>query len=171
LVWVLDPDAAGELAALGDLALAARVEQAAHSIFGKLQIEPGRGMFPLTVSMARRFAGERVALVGEAAHVLPPIGAQGLNLGLRDAATIAELVVGADVMARYDSMRRTDIGSRTLAIDLLNRSLLSDFLPVQGARGLGLYLLDRIGPLRRAVMREGVAPVASQPRLMRGEAL
>ena len=58
-----------------------------------------------------------------------------------------------------------------LAVDLLNRSLLSDFLPLQGARGLGLFLIDRIGPLRRAVMREGVAPLASQPRLMRGEAL
>jgi 2-octaprenyl-6-methoxyphenol hydroxylase len=100
---------------------------------------------------------------------------------LRDAATIAELVVTAhrtgrdvgeaDVMSRYDRMRRADIGSRSLAIDLLNRSLLSDLLPVQGARGLGLYLLDRIGPLRRAVMREGVAPATGQPRLMRGEAL
>ena len=56
----------------------------------------------------------------------------------------------------YDKMRRADVGSRTFAIDLLNRTLLTDFLPVQGLRGLGLYLLDRIGPLRRAVMREGV---------------
>jgi 2-octaprenyl-6-methoxyphenol hydroxylase len=181
LVWVLDPATADELAALDDLALAIRIEQASHSILGKLEVEPGRGIFPLTVSTARRFAGERIALVGEAAHVLPPIGAQGLNLGLRDAATIAELVVaaqragrdigGADVTSRYDRMRRADVGSRTLAIDLLNRSLLSDLLPIQGARGLGLYLLDRIGPLRRAVMREGVAPAASQPRLMRGQAL
>ncbi len=181
LVWVIDPAIADELAALDDMALAVRIEQASHSILGKLQIEPGRGLFPLTVSTARRFAGERIALVGEAAHVLPPIGAQGLNLGLRDAATIAEFVVaaqraghdlgGTEVTSRYDRMRRTDVGSRALAIDLLNRSLLSDFLPVQGARGLGLYLLDRIGPLRRAVMREGVAPAASQPRLMRGEAL
>jgi 2-octaprenyl-6-methoxyphenol hydroxylase len=68
-------------------------------------------------------------------------------------------------------MRGADIGTRTLAIDLFNRTLLSDFLPVQGMRGLGLYLIDRIGPLRRAVMREGVAPAAAQPRLMRGEAL
>jgi 2-octaprenyl-6-methoxyphenol hydroxylase len=181
LVWVLEPGTADELADMDDATLADAIEKASHSILGKLQVEPGRGMFPLTVSTARRFAGERIALVGEAAHVLPPIGAQGLNLGLRDAATIAELVVaaqragrdtgGADVTSRYDRMRRTDVGSRALAIDLLNRSLLSDFLPVQGARGLGLYLLDRIGPLRRAVMREGVAPAASQPRLMRGEAL
>jgi 2-octaprenyl-6-methoxyphenol hydroxylase len=68
-------------------------------------------------------------------------------------------------------MRRADVGSRTIAVDLLNRSLLTDLLPVQGARGLGLYALDRIGPLRRAVMREGVAPHAAQPRLMRGEAI
>ena len=181
LVWVLEPGIADELAAMDNLALADTIEKASHSILGKLQVEPGRGLFPLTVLTARHFAAGRIALVGEAAHVLPPIGAQGLNLGLRDAATIAELVVaaqragrdigGADVTSRYDRMRRADVGSRTLAIDLLNRSLLSDLLPIQGARGLGLYLLDRIGPLRRAVMREGVAPAASQPRLMRGQAL
>jgi 2-octaprenyl-6-methoxyphenol hydroxylase len=111
--------------------------------------------------------------------VIPPIGAQGLNLGLRDAATIAELVVAArriggdvgsaDLLARYQRQRRADVQSRTMAIDLLNRSLLSDFLPVQGFRGLGLYLIDRIAPLRRALMREGVAPFAAAPRLMRGE--
>jgi 2-octaprenyl-6-methoxyphenol hydroxylase len=72
---------------------------------------------------------------------------------------------------RYEAMRRADVGSRTLAIDLLNRSLLWDFLPLQGMRGLGLFLMDRIGPLRRAAMREGVMPLASQPRLMRGETL
>ena len=111
--------------------------------------------------------------------MVPPIGAQGLNLGLRDGATIAELVaearrqnidIGApDVLARYDRQRRADVTSRSIAVDLLNRSLLTDFLPAQGARGLSLYLVDRIAPLRRALMREGVAPVASQPRLMRGE--
>ena len=113
--------------------------------------------------------------------MLPPIGAQGLNLGLRDAATIAEVVVairrqGSDVGSpeltdRYEHMRRADVMSRSIAVDLLNRSLLSDFLPLQAARGLGLFLMGRIGPLRRAAMREGVAPAASQPRLMRGEAL
>ncbi|HET9413175.1 MAG TPA: FAD-dependent monooxygenase, partial [Pseudolabrys sp.] len=84
VVWVLDPAAADELAAFDDLTLAAAIEKASHSILGKLQVEPGRGIFPLTVSTARRFAVDRIALVGEAAHVLPPIGAQGLNLGLRD---------------------------------------------------------------------------------------
>ena len=181
LVWVLDPAGAEELAALDDAALSDEIERAAHSILGKVQVEPGRGLFPLSVATARRFGDRRIALVGEAAHVVPPIGAQGLNLGLLDAAAIAELAVeahrggrdigGDDVLARYDRMRRADVGSRTFAIDLLNRTLLTDFLPVQGVRGLGLYMIDRIGPLRRAVMREGIAPRAAEPRLMRGEAL
>lgn len=185
LVWVLDPVHADELAALDDAALSLEIERASHSILGKIEIEPGRGLFPLSVASAKRFGDRRIALVGEAAHVIPPIGAQGLNLGLRDAATIGELAVsahregqksrqdigGADVLAAYDKMRRADVGSRSMAIDLLNRTLLTDFLPVQGMRGLGLYMIDRIGPLRRAVMREGVAPAAAQPRLMRGEAL
>jgi 2-octaprenyl-6-methoxyphenol hydroxylase len=161
--------------------LANEIERRSHSILGKIALESGRGMFPLSVATARSFAARRIALIGEAAHVIPPIGAQGLNLGLRDAATIGELAIAArrdgadiggdDVLKQYDSLRRADVGSRRLAIDLLNRTLLSDFLPVQGARGLGLYLIDRIGPLRRAVMREGIAPAATQPRLMRGEAL
>jgi 2-octaprenyl-6-methoxyphenol hydroxylase len=74
-------------------------------------------------------------------------------------------------MRRYETMRRADVTSRTFAVDLLNRTLLSSLPPLQGARGLGVYLLNGFGPLRRAVMREGVAPAAAQPRLMRGEAL
>jgi 2-octaprenyl-6-methoxyphenol hydroxylase len=181
LVFVVDPSEAPALAALSDAAMALEVEHRSHSILGKIELEPGRGAFPLAVEKARRFGAHRVALVGEAAHLVPPIGAQGLNLGLRDAATIGELVaaahregcdIGADELTeRYDRMRQADIMSRMLAIDLLNRSLLSDFLPLQAARGLGLFLMHRIAPLRRAAMREGVMPLASQPRLMRGEAL
>jgi 2-octaprenyl-6-methoxyphenol hydroxylase len=181
LVCVVEPAEAERLAALPDDGLAEIVERRAHSIFGKVTVERGRGVFPLAVETAKRFAAARVVLVGEAAHVVPPIGAQGLNLGLRDAATIGELAVaarrdGADLgspslLSHYDRLRRPDIASRTAAVDMLNRSLLADFLPAHGLRGLGLYLLDRIGPLRRAVMREGVAPTAFEPRLMRGEAL
>jgi 2-octaprenyl-6-methoxyphenol hydroxylase len=180
LVWVVAPAEAERLTALPADALSLTIERRAHSILGKVAVEARYGVFPLAVETAQRFAARRVALVGEAAHVVPPIGAQGLNLGLRDAATIGELAVaarredgdlGADgVLARYDRLRRPDIAGRTAAVDMLNRSLLADFLPMQGLRGLGLYLLDRIGPLRRAVMREGVAP-AFEPRLMRGEAL
>jgi 2-octaprenyl-6-methoxyphenol hydroxylase len=180
LVCVVDPAQAEDLGALGAAALSAEIERRAHSILGKVTVGEARNIFPLGIETARAFGRTRIALIGEAAHVIPPIGAQGLNLGLRDAATIGELVVaarrdGADVgapelLARYDRMRRTDVTTRAFAVDALNRSLLTDFLPVQGMRGFGLYLLDRIAPLRRAVMREGVEP-AAQPRLMRGEVL
>jgi 2-octaprenyl-6-methoxyphenol hydroxylase len=179
LVCVLDPESAARLVAMSDAELSAEIERRAHSLLGKMAVEPGRGIFPLAIETADAFAHDRIALVGEAAHVVPPIGAQGLNLGLRDGATIAELVaearrqnldVGApQLLARYDTQRRADVTSRSIAVDLLNRSLLTDFLPAQGARGLSLYLVDRIGPLRRALMHEGVTPAASQPRLMRGE--
>jgi 2-octaprenyl-6-methoxyphenol hydroxylase len=176
--------AAGEaeaLAALSPSAMAQEIERRSHSILGRIEIEPGSGRFPLAVERARRFAAHRIALVGEAAHVVPPIGAQGLNLGLRDAATISELVVAArrggrdpgapELTDRYDRMRRADVMSRSLAVELLNRSLLSGFLPLQAARGTGLFLMRRSHALRRAAMREGVMPAASQPRLMRGQAL
>src|SRR4029079_13015312 len=102
---------------------------------------------------------------------LPPIGAQGLNLGLRDAATLAELVAeaarngsdigGNELVGRYDRMRRHDIMSRTVAVDLLNRSLLSDFLPWQATRGLGLFLMQQIAPLRRGAIRGRAMPAAA----------
>jgi 2-octaprenyl-6-methoxyphenol hydroxylase len=181
LVCVVDRPTAAAMAALDDTALAAEIERRSHSILGKIAVEAERGAFPLEVVTANRFGARRVALVGEAGHVIPPIGAQGLNLGLRDAAMIAELIVAAhragedvgadDLIAHFDRLRRADIASRTLAVDLLNRSLLTDLLAVQGLRGLGLYLISQIRPLRQAVMREGIAPAAAAPRLMRGEPL
>jgi 2-octaprenyl-6-methoxyphenol hydroxylase len=180
LVWVVTPREAERLLALDTGELSHEIERHSHSILGKIEVDGEPGAFPLAVETARRMATDRIALIGEAAHRMPPIGAQGLNLGLRDAASISELVVearrnGEDVGApalieRYEASRRADVTSRATAVDLLNRSLLTDFRPVQGARGLGLYLIDRIAPLRRAVMREGVQP-RTQPRLMRGEAL
>ncbi len=179
LVCVVAPQRCAVLAAMDDAELSAEIEARAHSLLGTMTVEPGRGVFPLAVETADGLARSRIVLVGEAAHVVPPIGAQGLNLGIRDAATVAEIVAAAhtngedvgnpEVLARYEQQRRADIVSRTLAVDLLNRSLLVDFLPAHGARGLSLYLLDRIGPLRRALMREGITPAASQPKLMRGE--
>jgi 2-octaprenyl-6-methoxyphenol hydroxylase len=175
LVWVAASGEAEHLAALTGDAIDAGIERRSHSILGKVQAEPGCGRFPMMAATARTFAANRVALVGEAAHLFPPIGAQGLNLGLRDAVSIAEIAGGihrnggdmGDATAIYDRRRRADITGRTVAVDLLNRSLLSDLLAVQGLRGLGLYALDRIGPLRRAAMREGVAPHIGLPALMR----
>jgi 2-octaprenyl-6-methoxyphenol hydroxylase len=175
LVCVVADNEAERLCTLGTEALDAEIERRSHSILGKTHVEPGYGVFPLSIATASRFAANRVALVGEAAHLFPPIGAQGLNLGVRDAVAIAEIAGDihrrggdiADAITTYDRGRRADIASRSFAVDLLNRSLLSDFLAVQGVRGLGLYALDRIGPLRRAAMREGVAPRAGLPALMR----
>mgnify|MGYP001557701105 CR=1 FL=1 len=181
VVWVLDPAQADVIRDMDDEALGAEIERASHSILGKITVEPGRGLFPLSVSTARRFGAKRIALVGEAAHVIPPIGAQGLNLGLRDATSIGKIAIatrrsggdvgGEDVLAAYEKMRRADVTSRSVAIDMLNRTLLTDFLPVQGLRGLGLYMLEHIGPLRRAVMREDLRPSAAKPRFMRGESV
>jgi 2-octaprenyl-6-methoxyphenol hydroxylase len=90
---VTDPHEASCLSELSDNDLSTEIERRSHSVLGKTAVEPGRSLFPLAIETARRLAARRVLLVGEAAHVFPPIGAQGLNLGLRDAATVGELVV------------------------------------------------------------------------------
>jgi 2-octaprenyl-6-methoxyphenol hydroxylase len=167
VVWVMAPDEAERLRAMSDDDLSAAAEDRSHSILGRLRVEPGRHLFPLAVEQPTEFARHRIALIGEAAHVIPPIGAQGLNLGLRDAADLAEIVIKAiggddpgspQVMKRYDSARRVDVLSRTFVIDLANRTLLSDFLPLQSLRAAGLHLIGSLGPLRRIAMREGLAP-------------
>ncbi len=168
VVWVTSPKEAERLMALPDAELSAAVEKQAHSILGRMTIEEGRHQFPLAIERPRQYARERVALVGDAAHVIPPIGAQGLNMGLRDAADIAEIATKAvaagedpgapDVLGRYNSIRRPDVLSRTFAIDLANRSLLSDLLPVQSLRAAGLHVIGSFGLLRRLAMREGLAP-------------
>ncbi len=159
------------LRGLDDAALAQELEGGAFSVLGRFTVEDGRGVFPLASQTAERLTAPRIALMGEAAHIMPPIGAQGLNLGLRDAAALVDLVAeacatGRDpgdeaLLQRYASGRRRDLDGRMTAVDLLNRSLLSAFLPVQGVRSVGLYLLDRVGPLRRAVMRLGVGGKAA----------
>jgi 2-octaprenyl-6-methoxyphenol hydroxylase len=168
VVWVASPQQAARLMALSDDELSEAAEAQSHSILGRVRVEPGRHLFPLAIERLGQFARARIALVGEAAHVLPPIGAQGLNMGLRDAADIAEIIGQAvlagedpgapEVLKRYDGARRADVFSRTFAIDLANRSLLSDFLPLQMLRAAGLHLIGSIGPLRRLAMREGLAP-------------
>jgi 2-octaprenyl-6-methoxyphenol hydroxylase len=168
VVWVAAPKEAERLIGLSDDELSEAAEARSHSILGRVRVEPGRHSFPLAIEQPREFAQHRIALVGEAAHVLPPIGAQGLNMGLRDAADIADIArdammsgedLGApQVLKRYGSARRADVGSRTFVIDMANRSLLSEFLPLQSLRAAGLHLIGSIGPLRRIAMREGLAP-------------
>ena len=168
VVWVTTPGDAKRLMALSDGELSDAAERQSHSILGRVRVDPGRHVFPLAIEQPKQFAKQRIALVGEAAHVLPPIGAQGLNMGLRDAADIADIARDAmlsgedpgspQVLSRFNSARRTDIASRTFAIDMANRSLLSDFLPMQSLRAAGLHLIGSLGPLRRLAMREGLAP-------------
>lgn len=178
VVWVLEPKEADRLMALRDEELSGAVEVRAHSILGKMQVEPGRSKFPLAIEQPAKFAWARIALVGEAAHVLPPIGAQGLNMGLRDAADIANIVrdalaAGEDpgspaALGRYAAARRPDVVSRTFVVDMANRSLLSAFLPMQSLRAAGLHLIGSFGPLRRLAMREGLAPSWRTPHPNRG---
>jgi 2-octaprenyl-6-methoxyphenol hydroxylase len=168
VVWVSEPKEAERLMALSDEELSEAAERRSHSILGKMNVEPGRNRFPLVIEQPATFANARIVLVGEAAHVVPPIGAQGLNMGLRDAADIADIVRdalragenpgSAAALGRYASARRPDVLSRTFAIDLANRSLLSAFLPIQSLRAAGLHLIGTFGPLRRLAMREGLAP-------------
>ncbi len=165
LVWVVQPEQAEELAALDDVALSARIETQMQSMLGRVTVEAGRQIYPLTASTPDRFAEKRVALVGEAAHIFPPIGAQGLNLGIRDVADLVEIVGRAEgdpgnieILRAYDAKRRPDILARSTAVNLLNRSLLSDLLPSQMARGAGLGLLGGVSPLRAFFMREGLRP-------------
>lgn len=176
LVWVESPDEAKRLLALSDAAIAREIEQRLQGCLGTVSDVGPRAGFPLSGMKVEKFAANRIALVGDAAHVIPPIGAQGLNLGFRDAAALAQCIRaalderqdpgGPDVMKAYERARRNDVATRTLAVDLLNRSLVSGFLPVQVARGIGLHLLSEVGPLRRLFMREGLAPQAGLPKLM-----
>jgi 2-octaprenyl-6-methoxyphenol hydroxylase len=165
LVWVVRPETAQELAALDDAELSIQVEEKMQSMLGRVTVEPGRQIYPLAAATPRRFAQNRIALIGEAAHVFPPIGAQGLNLGIRDIVDLVEIVSEnrsdpgvAEALAAYDAKRRPDILARSSAVNLLNRSLLSDLLPAQMARSAGLGMLGALSPLRAFFMREGLQP-------------
>jgi 2-octaprenyl-6-methoxyphenol hydroxylase len=168
LVWMMESELAAEIGLRDDASFALMLERHVHSILGKMRVSGARATIPLAKLTVRKIVAERLALVGEAAHAFPPIGAQGLNLGLRDAAALAlrvgeglregQDIGGSHVLGGYARDRRADIATRAAAVDMMNRSLLSDFLPVDLARGFGMAALDLIPPLRRAVMRQGIEP-------------
>jgi 2-octaprenyl-6-methoxyphenol hydroxylase len=176
LVWLMSAGDAERRRGLPQSGLEQEIEDQIDSLLGKIEIDGPSGFFPMAGMSANRLTGHRVALVGEAAHIFPPLAAQGLNLSLRDAAALVEVledarVLGDDIGATqtlkaYESSRRSDIFLRTNGVDILNRSLLSDFFPVYFLRGAGLLAFSTIGPLRRALMREGVLPHGALPRLM-----
>lgn len=165
LVWVVRPETAAELMTLDDAELSARVEGQMQSMLGRVTVEAGRQVYPLGATLPARFAQNRVALVGEAAHVFPPIGAQGLNLGIRDVADLVRIVSenrtdpGSEkALETYDRRRRPDILARAGAVNLLNVSLLSGMLPAQLVRSAGLGIVGGFAPLRALFMREGMQP-------------
>jgi len=170
LVWVMRASEGERWAQATDDALARAIEEGSHNLVGRVAAEGQRGLFPLSMSRARSLTANRMALVGESAHALPPIGAQGLNLSMRDvdalaaalktAATSGRDIGGNETLAAYERARRTDVAFRAAAIDAVNRSLLVDFAPIDMLRGLGLTAIGAIGPLRRAAMRAGLGPTA-----------
>lgn len=173
LVWVVRPETAGELAVLDDASLSLRIEERMQSMLGRVMVEPGRQVYPLSSLLPVRFAEDRVALVGEAAHVFPPLGAQGLNLGIRDVEDIVRTAGenrddpgSASALRTYDRRRRPDILARSTAVNMLNRSLLSDLLPAQLARGAGLGVLQALSPVRAFFMREGLQPGSGFARMV-----
>lgn len=165
LVWVVRPETADELLHLDDDTLSMRIEKRMDSMLGRVSVEPGRQAYPLASVLPHRYAAKRIMLVGEAGHVFAPIGAQGLNLGIRDIEAMVDVVgrhasdPGCDAaLAAYDRRRRPDVTARSGTVALLNRSLLSDLLPWQLARSAGLGVVDAIAPLRAFLMREGMRP-------------
>lgn len=172
LVWMERPARAAELMALSGQDLAREVQLAIHGELGLVSDIGRRRAFAMQGLVARQFAAHRIMLVGEAAHVVPPIGAQGLNMSLRDAAFAADHVQGADDpgapahLAHYDRIRRRDIQPRQQVIDLMNRSLLSGYLALAGGRTLGLSLVANFPPLRRYIMKQGVGTGLDLPPSM-----
>lgn len=176
LVWLVSPRDALRLQALPPELLADEIEDESRGLLGKITLDGPVGSFPMGAMKTSRVTGMRMALVGESAHLFPPIGAQGLNLTLRDIANLVDCLEGVDLDApdeitlgleRYERQRARDIGLRINGVDILNRSLLIHALPVDFARAFALTFFSAIGPLRRALMREGVTPHGPTPKLMR----
>jgi 2-octaprenyl-6-methoxyphenol hydroxylase len=173
LVWMERPARAEALVAMDDKELAAEIQIETHGELGLISNLGPRKSFPMKGLTASQFAKDRMILIGEAAHVVPPIGAQGLNMSLRDAALAADLILasgsaGSDnVITQYNALRRAEVLPRQQLIDLMNKSLLLGLLPLEGTRALSLAALHYFAPLKHLVMQQGLQSGHNLPFAMR----
>jgi 2-octaprenyl-6-methoxyphenol hydroxylase len=181
IVWTERAENLPALLSLDDQDMLAEIERRFGLELGEIALESPVTAHPLGFGVARRFVGERLALLGDAAHLIHPIAGQGLNLGLKDVAALAETIVDAarlgldpgtvDVLEGYEQTRRFDTVAMGAVTDGLNRLFSNDATPLRLARDLGLGLVDRLPSLKRFFIREAAGVAGAPPRLMRGEAL
>ena len=177
IVWTERTPEAERIVALDDDGFHAELESRFGLKLGEIKAVGLRRAYPLSLRVARAFVGERLALVGDAAHVIHPIAGQGLNLGIRDAAALAECVTdaarlgldigAADVLERYQRWRRFDTVAMGIATDGLNRLFSNDSDPIRLVRDLGLGLVERMPFAKRLFIREAAGLTGAVPRLMR----
>ena len=181
IVWTERPDDAKRLLALNNADFTRELARRFGDHLGELTLDGERWSYPLSLLIAKRYTALRLALVGDAAHVIHPIAGQGWNLGVRDIAALAELVVdanrlgldigGGEVLRRYERWRRFDIMALVAVTDGLNRLFANDAPPIRLIRDLGLAAVNRAPRLKRFLMRHAMGTVGDSPRLVRGEAL
>ena len=180
LVWTEETNEARRLLALDERAFTDELRLRFGTHLGEVRPTGPRWAYPLKLHLARSYVQYRFALIGDAAHTIHPIAGQGLNLGLKDAAALAETVLDAarlgidfgrsDVLERYERWRRFDSLSLAVATDGLNRLMSNSFPPLRWARDLGMGIVDSIPPLRQFFMRHAGGDVGTLPRLLKGEA-
>lgn len=181
IVWTERAELAPEIMALDESGFAAELGRRFGDFLGAVEVTGPRWSYPLALLHAERYTAPRLALVGDAAHVIHPIAGQGLNLGIRDIAALAELVVDArrlgldiatpEVLLRYERRRRFDNLTLAAVTDGLNRLFSNAVPPVRLARDLGLAVIDLLPPVKRLLMRHAMGMVGDLPRLVRGEPL
>ncbi len=166
IVWMNPGRRAVELLNMAPEAFDAEMTRRSAGLFGPMALASRRGIFPIISQRADRLSAERTALVAEAAHVLPPIGAQGLNTSLNDIAALLDAarahpddLGGPAMLAAYERARAADIARRARVIDLFNRVTRSGNIGLQGLRLAGLKAVHDIAPLRKALMRAGMGPI------------
>jgi 2-octaprenyl-6-methoxyphenol hydroxylase len=181
IVWTERAEFAPRLISLSDAAFAEELAARFGDFLGTIEPIGPRWSYPLALLLAERYVAPRLALVGEAAHVIHPIAGQGLNLGIRDVAVLAELVIdarrlGLDIgdaalLVQYQRWRRFDSLALAAVTDGLNRLFSNTLAPLQLARGIGLAAVSRLPPLKRLLMRDAMGLVGDLPRLVRGDPL